>query len=65
MRNPVHKLPKRILEMFSESTYIRGISQKGNYSYAVPVDSPEEAFNEMLKTIKKVDAILNTEEQVA
>ncbi len=56
MRDPVHVLPTRILEMFSESTYVRGRPQKEEYGYAVPTESPEEAHKEIVKTLKRVDA---------
>ena len=45
-RDPVHKLPIRILEMFSESTYIRGREPEG-YGYAVPESSAEESLREV------------------
>jgi 2-oxoglutarate ferredoxin oxidoreductase subunit beta len=56
MRDPVHVLPTRILEMFSESVYVRGRPGKEEYGYAVPTESPEEALKEMVKTVKGVDA---------
>ncbi len=49
-RDPVHKLPTRILEMYSESTYIRG-REPGGYGYAIPDSSVEEA-------LRKVNPIL-------
>jgi 2-oxoglutarate ferredoxin oxidoreductase subunit beta len=56
MRDPVHVLPTRILEMFSESTCVRGRSAKEEYGYAVPTESPEEALKEIVKIVKGVDA---------
>ena len=56
MRDPVHVLPTRILEMFSESTYVRGRPEKEEYGYAIPTESPEEALKEIVKTVKGVDA---------
>ena len=56
MRDPVHVLPTRILEMFSESVYVRGRPEKEEYGYAVPTESPEEALKEIVKTVKGVEA---------
>ena len=56
MRDPVHVLPTRILEMFSESVYVRGRPEKEEYGYAVPTESPEEALKEIVKTLKGVEA---------
>ena len=56
MRDPVHVLPTRILEMFSESVYVRGRPEKEEYGYVVPTESPEEALKEIVKTVKGVDA---------
>ncbi len=42
MREPVHRLPRRILEMFSESTYVRGRPEREEYRYAVPDGAAEE-----------------------
>jgi len=56
MRDPVHVLPTRILEMFSESTYVRGRPEKEEYGYAIPKESPEEALKEIVKTVKGVEA---------
>ena len=56
MRDPVHVLPTRILEMFSESTYVRGRPEKRDYCYAVPTGSPEEALKEIAETLEGVGA---------
>jgi len=56
MRDPVHVLPTRILEMFSESVYVRGRPEKEEYGYAVPTESPEEALKGIVKTLKGVEA---------
>ncbi|UCD44559.1 MAG: 2-oxoacid:ferredoxin oxidoreductase subunit beta [Candidatus Bathyarchaeota archaeon] len=47
MREPVHRLPRRLLEMFSESTYVRGRPERGEYRYAVPEGATEEAQNDI------------------
>jgi hypothetical protein len=52
-RDPVHKLPTRILEMFSESTYTRGREPDG-YGYIVPVSSPEETLVEAKDTLERL-----------
>jgi len=44
MRDPIRRIPSRILEMFSESTYVRGRPPRGSYLYAVPLGEPEEAL---------------------
>ena len=44
MRGPVRHVPSRILEMFSESTYVRGSLPKGSYVYAVPRGAPGESL---------------------
>ena len=57
MRDPVHKLPSRILEMFSESTYVRGRTQRGDFRYAVPRDKIEKALEDIRAVVKeKADA---------
>jgi len=52
-RDPVHRLPARILEMFSESTYTRGREPDG-YGYVVPVSSPEEALGEAKDVLERL-----------
>lgn len=56
MRDPLHVLPSRLLEMFSESTYIRGRAQRGDYRYAIPKDSPEKSLDDILGAIKGLKA---------
>ena len=57
MRDPVHRLPSRILEMFSESTYVRGRTQRGDFRYAVPRDKIEKALEDIRAVVKeKADA---------
>jgi 2-oxoglutarate ferredoxin oxidoreductase subunit beta len=51
MRDPVHRIPSRILEMFSESTYIKGITEKNNYRYALPTASPENTLISISKNL--------------
>jgi len=46
-REPVHRLPTRILEMFQESTYVRGRPQPEDLRYAIPKTSAEETFGEI------------------
>ena len=53
MRDPVHVLPTRILEMFSESTHVKGRPERANYRYAVPKESPEEALEEISDALKE------------
>jgi len=49
-REPVHKLPTRILEMFQESTYIKGRLQPEGLRYAIPKTSAEETLGEITET---------------
>jgi len=53
LRGPVDSLPSRILDMFAESTVIKGRPDRGSYVYAVPKASPEEA----LKQIQTIDGV--------
>ncbi len=53
MRDPVHRLPSRILEMFSESTYVRGRAQRGDFRYAVPRDNPEKVLDDIRAIVKE------------
>jgi 2-oxoglutarate ferredoxin oxidoreductase subunit beta len=55
MRDPVYRLPTRILEMFSESTYIRGRPQRKDYRYALAVDSPEKALDGVIEAAEDLD----------
>jgi len=62
MRGPLQEVPSRILEMFSESTYVRGRPPRGKYCYAIPEGTLDEALatvEEVLKafpaTVKVVD----------
>lgn len=57
MRDPVHRLPSRILEMFSESTYIRGRPLRENYRYAIPIVSPESTLKDILEYLVNLDAM--------
>ncbi len=64
MRGPIQGIPSRILEMFSESTYIRGRPQRGSYFYAIPRGAAEdavkttgEALNGLEAEVKIVDHI--------
>jgi len=49
-REPVHKLPTRILEMFQESTYMKGRPQPEGLRYAIPKTSAEETLVEITET---------------
>lgn len=53
LRGPVDSLPSRILDMFSESTVVKGRPERGGYVYAAPKASPEEA----LKQIQTIDGV--------
>jgi 2-oxoglutarate ferredoxin oxidoreductase subunit beta len=44
LRGPMEELPARILEMFAESTYIRGRPTRTDYIYVVPKAPAEEAL---------------------
>jgi len=50
LRGPPESLPPRILEMFGESTYIKGRPSRGGYLYAVPKGDVKE-------TLKHVEAL--------
>jgi len=52
MRGPIQGIPPRILEMFAESTYIRGRPPRGSYCYAIPREAPEEALGAVEKAIE-------------
>jgi len=46
-RDPVHRLPTRILKMFQESTHVRGRPQSEDLRYAIPKTSVEETLEEI------------------
>jgi 2-oxoglutarate ferredoxin oxidoreductase subunit beta len=50
LRGSLDSLPPRILEMFGESTYVRGHQNKGDYLYAVPRGDVRE-------TLRQVEAL--------
>jgi len=52
MRGPIQEIPSRILEMFSESTFIRGRPLRGSYCYAVPKGAPEDAMRAVEEALK-------------
>lgn len=56
LRGPMMELPSRIVEMFSESTYIKGRPTKDSYLYAVPRGDPEGAFREVEEALRSLDA---------
>lgn len=56
MRGPIKDVPTRILEMFSESTYIRGKPTRGSYFYAVPREAPEGALRAVDEALRGLDA---------
>ncbi|MBS7637791.1 hypothetical protein KEJ49_02715 [Candidatus Bathyarchaeota archaeon] len=47
IRAPIEELPTRILEMFAESTYIRGRPARTDYFYILPKIPAEEAIKEV------------------
>jgi 2-oxoglutarate ferredoxin oxidoreductase subunit beta len=55
MRDSVHVLPTRLLEMFSESTYVKGRPGKADYLYAIPKESPKETLREVIKALEGVE----------
>ena len=52
-RNPIHEVPSRIMEMFAESTYVKGRALPENYCYIVPRSSLEKALREMEDVLKQ------------
>jgi 2-oxoglutarate ferredoxin oxidoreductase subunit beta len=56
MRGPIQGIPSRILEMFSESTYIRGRPQRGSYFYAIPKGAPEDALRTVEEALRGLKA---------
>jgi hypothetical protein len=55
LRGPVDSLSPRILEMFRESTFVKGRKDKEDYFYAVPSGSPENALDDV-RFVPGVDA---------
>jgi 2-oxoglutarate ferredoxin oxidoreductase subunit beta len=47
LRGPVDSLPPRILDMFRESTVIKGKEEKNDYVYAVPKRSADSTFQQL------------------
>ena len=56
MRGPIQEIPSRILEMFSESTYIRGRPLRGSYCYSIPKGTPEDALDAVEEALKGLEA---------
>ena len=56
MRDPVHVLPSRLLEMFSESTFVRGRPLRGEYKYVIPMDSPEKTLDSINEAMDDLNA---------
>jgi 2-oxoglutarate ferredoxin oxidoreductase subunit beta len=56
MRGPLKDIPSRILEMFSESTYIRDRPIRESYIYAVPNEELAEALRSVEKVVKGLGA---------
>jgi 2-oxoglutarate ferredoxin oxidoreductase subunit beta len=56
LRGPMRELPSRILEMFAESTCIRGRPPKGSYLYAVPRGDPESVLKEVEEALRGLEA---------
>ena len=55
-RDPMRRLPSRIMEMFAESTYIRDRPQRGSYLYALPHGEPDEALKAVEEALKGLEA---------
>ena len=53
LRGPIHEVPSKIMEMFAESSYIRGRISEKDYCYAVPKSSPERALEEVEEELKR------------
>ena len=51
MRGLVHEIPSSILEMFSESTYVRGRPERGDYRYALPRIKASETLREVAEFV--------------
>ncbi len=56
LRGPIEELPTRILEMFAESTYVRGRRAKADYVYILPRIQAEEALRGVEGTIAALKA---------
>ncbi len=56
LRGPLQELPARILEMFSESTYVRDRPERGSYFYVVPKNTPEEAMRSVEDAMTGLEA---------
>jgi len=54
MHGPLKAIPSRILEMFSESTYVRGRPPRGSYLYAIPKGAPEDALGAVEEAVRGV-----------
>jgi len=52
MRDPVYRLPTRILKMFSESSYVRDRPVSGDYRYVVPRSTPQKTLDEIESLVK-------------
>ncbi|MBS7651591.1 hypothetical protein KEJ13_00495 [Candidatus Bathyarchaeota archaeon] len=51
IRAPIEELPTRILEMFAESTYIRGRPSRMDYFYILPKIPAEEALRDVKEAL--------------
>jgi 2-oxoglutarate ferredoxin oxidoreductase subunit beta len=51
LKGPIDSLPPRILEMFKESTIVKGKKHRANYFYVVPNRSPRETLEEITQDI--------------
>jgi hypothetical protein len=54
-RDPVYRLPTRILKMFSESTFVNGRPEPEGYRYAVPQKNVDEAMAEIETVLQGKD----------
>lgn len=51
LRGPIDSLPPRILEMFKESTFVKGRDRGTDYFYVVPRGRPEKALNDLVSRV--------------
>lgn len=56
IRAPIEELPARILEMFAESTYIRGRPTETGYIYILPKIPAEEAIRDVREALGGLEA---------
>lgn len=59
------ELPQRIVEMFSESTYVKGRPMKKDYIYVIPKKSPEDVFKSVEATLLQFNPKLKIVDHMA